>query len=349
MEKSEFGKKIILWYNKNKRDLPWRKTNDIYKIWLSEIILQQTRVVQGLPYYHEFLRNFPTLKKLSEANEQVILRLWQGLGYYSRARNLHNCAKILQTKYNGKFPKSYNELKKLPGIGDYTAAAIASFAYKEPVALVDGNVYRVLSRVFGIKEDIRQQKTQKAFKKLAQSLIDPDHPDLFNQAMMEMGAIQCLPREPRCHNCIFNNECYAFINKEQEALPVKSKKVKSRNRYFHYFVVFNDSQIFMKRREKKDIWQGMYDFFLIEEKEMLGLNEITHPFQDYDILSESEVYKHVLTHQNIFARFFVVKGDQNISGVLNNGNGDLRSYSHDQIQQLPKPNLIANFLNDGII
>ncbi len=235
MESRIFANKIIGWYLDNKRDLPWRNTKDPYRIWLSEIILQQTRVAQGLPYYQAFTEKFPTVWDLSKADERVVLRTWQGLGYYSRARNLHKCAKIICDNYRGQFPNNYKDLLALPGVGPYTAAAIASFAFGEIKAVVDGNVYRVLSRFFGVHDDIATGPGQKKFAELAQSLISQEKPELYNQGNMEYGAIQCTPKSPNCHGCVLEDSCVAYHQHLQHQLPVKSKKVKVRERYFYYF------------------------------------------------------------------------------------------------------------------
>src|SRR6185369_7763226 len=222
MRKDFFSSMIIDWYHANHRNLPWRATIDPYKIWLSEVMLQQTRVAQGLPYYERFVCSFPTVFDLAMATEQNVLRLWQGLGYYSRARNLHRCAKEVVEKFNGHFPNSFNELSKLPGIGDYTAAAIASIAFRQPVAVVDGNVYRVLARVFGIEKDITSGEGKKHFFSFANELINKERPDLFNQAVMEFGALHCVPKKPKCGECIFSKSCEANQRNLQAVLPIKS-------------------------------------------------------------------------------------------------------------------------------
>ena len=226
MDREIFVNQLIRWYSHQKRDLPWRRTNNPYKIWLSEIILQQTRVNQGMPYYLNFVDKYPTVNDLAAAQEQEVLRLWQGLGYYSRARNLHSCAKMVVGEYDGQFPNKFEELLKLKGIGRYTAAAIASMAFNQVNAVVDGNVYRVLSRVFGLYDDIAETKSAKVFEKLANELIPKDQPGEFNQAIMDFGAIQCTPKSPACAICPLSDSCYAFNKGETEQLPVKTKKVK---------------------------------------------------------------------------------------------------------------------------
>lgn len=233
---TDFHRLIVEWYRLNKRDLPWRETQNAYFIWLSEIILQQTRVLQGMNYYLKFISHYPTVHDLANASEQDVLNDWQGLGYYSRARNLHFTAKLISTEMKGVFPSSFNEIKKLKGIGDYTAAAISSFAYNLPQAVVDGNVYRVLSRVFEVHLPIDSTQGKKFFADLAQELISLKEPAIHNQAIMELGAMQCLPVNPICHSCPLNSICLAFSNRTYKELPIKLKKVKVRNRYFHFLI-----------------------------------------------------------------------------------------------------------------
>jgi A/G-specific adenine glycosylase len=338
-----FSKKIIQWYEENKRSLPWRATTDPYKIWLSEIILQQTRVVQGLPYYERFVKTFPTVFSLAKAPQQEVLRLWQGLGYYSRARNLHTCAKMVVEDFGGKFPNSYQELKKLKGIGPYTAAAIASIAFKESVAVVDGNVFRVLARIFGIEIDIASNEGKIFFSAKANELIPQDQPDLFNQAMMEFGALHCLPQNPKCDTCVFAKTCVANQHDLQKVLPIKSKKLKVRNRYFYYFVIRHQNKILMKKREGKDIWQGLYDFYLIETKR----NSKTEALIKEDILlkgstkiSESKIHKHILSHQKLMVRLV----EMELPSTKIPTSLGLKWFTEKQVVALPKPILVAKYL-----
>lgn len=356
MVKGNFSKKIINWYLEGHRDLPWRKTKDPYRIWLSEVMLQQTRVAQGLPYYKRFIKNFPTVNALAKAPSQKVLREWQGLGYYSRARNLHACAKDVVSHHMGKFPSSYEELLKLPGVGNYTAAAIASIAFNKPVAVVDGNVFRVLSRVFGIHEEITSTG-KKIFEKKANELLDEKQPGLFNQAVMEFGALHCTPRSPNCEDCIFSSCCFARKTETQQLLPVKTRKSKPRNRYFTYFVITHNNKIALKKRGAGDIWNSLYDFYLTEQKRNLSIEKTikNDPWLN-EISKESEVgsdvyrSKHVLTHQNIHARFVKLdlplkfKNDE----VLKRSK--LKFYTPRQIRLLPKPVLISRFLTQkGIL
>jgi len=348
--------KIINWYDKNGRDLPWRHTRDPYKIWLSEIILQQTRVNQGLPYYYEFVENYPKVENLAAATEQEVLRSWQGLGYYSRARNLHACAKILVKKYNGEFPKTFKNILKLPGIGRYTAAAIASFAFKEPVPAIDGNVFRVLSRLYGIDKDILAARSRKEFEEVANDLIPLQEPDKFNQAMMEFGAMQCTPKSPDCTQCPVAVECYARETGRQADFPVKIKKVKVRKRFFHYFVFRYKEKIWLSQRSKGDIWQGLFDFWLSAEnrdREIADsdINSLLTDLKIQDTVGEIDVsseYKHVLTHQVILAQFILVDlTDKSSLEKLIKSNGG-QFYSVEEIKDLPKPVLVSRYLNDAI-
>ncbi|GCC51087.1 A/G-specific adenine glycosylase [Chryseotalea sanaruensis] len=330
-----FASELISWYSENKRELPWRRNPKPYNVWLSEIILQQTRVNQGLPYYYRFIEHFSTVKDLAAASEQEVLRLWQGLGYYSRARNLHKCAKQVCEFHKGVFPQNFEALKKLPGIGDYTAAAIASICYKEPVAVVDGNVYRVMARVFGIDTPINSPKAKPEFFDLGNKLIDTQRPDEYNQGIMEFGALHCTPRNPKCDVCPLSKLCIAKQKGLQGVLPVKEKKLKVRKRYFYYLVRRNAQSLAMKKREEKDIWQGLYDFELVESTDPLDGATLAKRVGVKKILW-SEEYKHILTHQIIFARF----------AVLESKNKDHNYFSYKKIAALPKPVLISKFLSD---
>ena len=348
--RSSFSKKIISWYTENKRSLPWRNTKDPYKIWLSEIILQQTRVAQGLPYYLKFVEHYPTVFSLAKAKEQEVLRLWQGLGYYTRARNLHRCAQEVVEKFQGKFPDNFRDLQKLRGIGSYTAAAIASISFREPVAVVDGNVFRVLSRIFGIDKNISDPKTKDYFFKLGNELISKEQPDEFNQAIMEFGAMHCLPKNPVCETCIFKKQCIAYAQDIQGELPVKSKKQKIRKRYFYYFIIRKGKKILMRRRGEKDIWQGLFDFYLIESTKAHSIEKLmagTKMFNDADIKEVSKIYKHILSHQQLLARFISVNVAVLPLEILKNG---CKYYTISEIKKLPKPVLILNYLTDeGIL
>ena len=345
MDKNRFASLLLDWYEENKRDLPWRKTKDPYKIWLSEIMLQQTRVNQGLPYYKIFLMNFPTVKNLASTPEKTVLRLWQGLGYYSRARNLHRCAKIISSRFNGKFPDTYEALLTLPGIGEYTAAAISSMALSRKQAVVDGNVFRVLARIHGIDLDIGSAVGKKYFFELANSIIPEQKPGLYNQAMMEFGALHCTPRNPNCEECIFKNSCAAYSTKSQSLFPVKAKPAKRKRRYFNYLVIRHQKKVWLQERKEKDIWKGLSEFYLLETKRQLQDAEIIIRFKEKvkfdikDITTKSIRSKQILTHQEIIAKFFEMKTR---NGTLNLENG--RFYSAAAVEGIAKSALITKYL-----
>ena len=350
IDKNTFTSLLVGWYKKNQRILPWRATSDQYKIWLSEIILQQTRVIQGLPYYQKFVQKYPTVYDLAKAKEQEILRLWQGLGYYSRASHLYACAKTIVDAYHGQFPASYKDLLQLKGIGPYTAAAIASIAFKVQLPVVDGNVYRVLARVFGIADDVASAHGIKTFHEFAKTLAPPKQPDLYNQAIMEFGAMHCTPRNPKCSTCIFQDRCAAFCLGKQHSLPVKNKILKIKQRYFYYFVLQLGDKFYMKQRDGHDIWQGLYDFYLIEHSQPMqqledGLLNLMKNYQ-LNIKKYPKSYQHVLTHQRLSSEFFHVKINQHFSNEASGLLKKMRLYPFtiQAIQQLPKPILIHNFL-----
>jgi A/G-specific adenine glycosylase len=348
MDSRYFSDKVVEWYFRHKRDLPWRDTKDPYRVWLSEIILQQTRVKQGLPYYLDFIKMFPTVRDLASAPEQQVLRLWQGLGYYTRARNLHKCAKVIVSSFDGQFPKSYKKLLELPGIGDYTAAAIASFSFKEPVAVVDGNVFRVLSRVFGIKAEINSPAGKKIFASLAAGLLNKEMPDSHNQALMEFGALNCIPKNPPCSICHLRPHCYAAQEGLQSILPMKLKSKPVRSRYLYYVVVRQKKSLLMRKRTDRDIWHGLYDFFSIERPKPISRDSLLEAIRQafgkqvpLDEVSISADYKHILTHQVIHARFVLISGKLDFSKDKN-----LKFYTFERINDLPKPVLITRFLSD---
>ncbi|NGM63194.1 A/G-specific adenine glycosylase [Sphingobacterium sp. SGG-5] len=305
-----FAETLVSWYRQYGRNLPWRETVDPYIIWLSEVILQQTRVDQGLPYYHRFVERFPTVEDFASAEEEEVLRLWQGLGYYSRARNMHKAAKEVISRFGGIFPAQYDELITLPGVGDYTAAAIASFSSNEHRAVLDGNVFRVLSRIFGIDTPINSTEGKKVFKELADELLPVGNPGEYNHAIMDFGAIHCKPKAPLCATCVFRLECRAFLEEKVHALPVKLKGRASRNRYFHYFIVEADNHILLSKRGEGDVWTNLYEFPMIETSEDYPIGDIAHHadyqryFGDAAIEPVGGVIKHILSHQNIFARFY---------------------------------------------
>ncbi len=311
----EFSKILRDWYRKNGRKLPWRSTKDPFKIWLSEIILQQTRVNQGLPYYWNFINSFPQLQDLANAPLDRILKHWQGLGYYSRARNMHLAARDVLVEHHGIFPASYEALRKLKGIGDYTAAAIASFAFDLPYPVVDGNVYRFLSRLTGEAIPIDSPKGKKHFTALAAELLDPAHAAEHNQAIMEIGATLCKPQSPLCEECPFCFSCHAYINNATGTLPVKTKKQKTRKRFFHYFFMTNSTETCIIQRNAKDIWHGLFEFPMIEtETEDIDIHNIRFPFGleklEKSIQGAPVRMRHLLTHQELIAYFWRI----NVSG-----------------------------------
>lgn len=310
----EFYKILELWYLKNKRDLPWRKSANPYFVWLSEIILQQTRIQQGLEYYHKFTNNYPTVQDLANATEDEVLKDWQGLGYYSRARNLHFSAKYISDELKGVFPTTYKDLLKLKGVGDYTASAVASICYNEKAAVVDGNVYRVLSRYFNIDLPINSPKGIKYFKNLAQELIKNATPRDYNQALMDFGSMVCKPKNPNCDQCPLNDGCLALAKKEIENLPVKEKKIKVKNRYLN-FLVFNihHSQTVLEKRTGKGIWQNLFQFplyessFVVQEKEIRGLENLKGIEVKAITLFNDKPILHKLTHQNLYIQFWEIE------------------------------------------
>lgn len=311
----EFARELIGWYLKNGRELPWRMTKDPYKIWVSEIILQQTRVVQGMDYYKRFIERFPDVTTLAEASEDEVLKLWQGLGYYSRARNMREAAKSVVEKFGGVFPKEYTDVRALKGVGDYTAAAICSFAYDLPYPAVDGNAYRVLSRVFQVDDCIDTPLGKRAFTELSMEVMDPERPALYNQAMMDLGATICLPAAPNCEMCPLKEGCALSGSPEALEYPKKGKKIVSRDRYFVYLAVEDGEYTYLRRREGKDIWQGLYEYPMVELPRPLAemgvgdwMAPLAEDFSDLRLIGQPVVKKHILTHQNIHAAFFRAEG-----------------------------------------
>ena len=312
-----FSDLVIRWYLSHKRELPWREISDPYKIWVSEIILQQTRIAQGLNYYLRFIERFPDIASLASASENEVLLQWQGLGYYSRARNMHTAAKEMMTLHQGAFPTDYEGIRSLKGIGDYTAAAIASFAYNLPHAVLDGNVFRVLSRYFEIETPIDSTQGKKQFSELVNELLDKKKPALFNQGLMDLGATVCLPSSPKCDECPLQDSCLSLAHNSQTSYPVKGKKLIQRNRYFIYLVIVDpDNNYFLHRRDGKDIWQGLYEFPLVElsdpfcgpNQQMLIEKTLSDEFSNITILNVKPSIKHVLSHQNIHAQFVEATG-----------------------------------------
>lgn len=345
-----FSRLLLEWYGHHKRQLPWRESTDAYSVWLSEVILQQTRVAQGLPYYQKFISAFPTVEDLARAKQQDVLSLWQGLGYYSRARNLHECARAVVSKHGGKFPATYEGLLKLKGIGAYTAAAIASISFNQRVPVIDGNVYRVVSRVFGVTDDISLAKSRRVFERQLLQVMPQENPGDFNQAIMEFGALQCVPANPACHDCPFSSTCFAFKHGETGKLPVKSSRLRIRHRFFHYFVFQHSDTLLFKERSGKDIWQGLYDFFSVEADAQLSEEDLLQAAGRllegacWELAGSSGVYKHVLTHQRIFALFLSIKVEEKTAFDRLARTLNLKQVEPEELERLPKPILITNFL-----
>ena len=341
------AKPILQWYLENKRDLPWRNTKDPYKIWLSEIILQQTQVNQGMPYYLAFVKNYPTVNHLASASEEEVLKLWQGLGYYSRARNLHATAQYIASQEKGIFPKNYKGLLNLKGVGDYTASAIASICYNQNHAVVDGNVYRVLSRVYGITAPINSSKGIKMFKELANEQLDRTDPGTYNQAVMEFGARHCKPKNPICNPCVFSDHCTAYNTQSIEKLPVKTKTAKPKKRYFNFMVILSKTgETILTKRPSKGIWANLYQFPLLETQNQRSESELKVSLLNSEVLKPLEVLSissynetpmvHKLSHQHLYARFWVIRAKTLPQ----------KSISISEINQYPVPRLIEKFINE---
>lgn len=343
---------LLKWYKTAQRDLPWRQTKDPYRIWISEIILQQTRVSQGLPYYLKFIRRFPTVKRLAAAGEDEVLRLWQGLGYYTRARNLHLCAQTIANDLKGKFPSDYSGLLNLPGIGKYTAAAISSIAFNERMAVLDGNVFRVIARLYGINENIAETRNRKIFEEKANELVPVSAPGDFNQAMMELGAMVCLPGDPDCPICPLKKYCVAYSANLQNRLPVNRKKQILKIRIFNYYIIHYKNRIIMKKRSANDIWKGLYEFLLVENTGKAGLNvqtgiTVKHLIKTGKSVKKSTIYKSVLSHQVIKAKFIhlQINDKDSLKNILSEPGIGL--FTLKKAESLPKPVLIDNYLKEG--
>ncbi|WP_099370721.1 A/G-specific adenine glycosylase [Sphingobacterium sp. 1.A.5] len=341
-----FSERILAWYSTHKRALPWRETKNPYVIWLSEIILQQTRVEQGMPYFLRFVENYPNVTKFANADEADILRLWQGLGYYSRARNMHKASKQVIDLHKGVFPVDYHDLLKLPGVGEYTAAAISSFANNQPYAVLDGNVFRVLARYFGIHEPINSTAGKKIFANLAAEMLDLNHPAEYNQAIMDFGSMQCKPKNPNCEECILRLDCVAYQDNLVDQLPQKIKAKKSRDRFFHYFIIQKEDSVLMSQRTEGDVWANLFEFPMIETTtdlnvaELVQMKEYQEAFGNIQPIQIKGQIKHILSHQNIFAKFY----------TLNIDNMELGKKSHwnycllENLDKLAKHKLISSFV-----
>jgi len=340
---------LISWYLQKKRNLPWRNTGNPYHIWISEIILQQTRVAQGLGYYERFIASFPDIKSLANAQPEEVLKVWQGLGYYSRARNLHAGAKYVLQQLNGVIPSNYEELLKIKGVGEYTAAAIGSFAFNIPLPVVDGNVNRVLARFFGIHDPINSTSGIKQIRIIAEKILDVENPGIHNQAIMEFGALQCTIRSPDCVSCPLQKNCFAFIHDEVSILPNKIRNQKIRNRYFNYLVITFGDAVYIKQRQRKDIWEGLYDFPLIETEKLTQKEELTQHKDwflifgkhTYEIAHISSEFKHQLSHQTIHATFYFIR----INNKLNTSLKNEEIIKWKDFFQYPVSKLIDNYIS----
>lgn len=321
--KQPFTRKLMLWNRRwNNRSMPWKGETDPYKIWLSEIILQQTRVEQGLKYYQAFITEFRTIEDLARAPDEKVYKLWEGLGYYSRCKNLLHTARDIQENYSGVFPVSYNQIRRLKGIGPYTAAAISSFAFNQPYAVVDGNVQRVLSRYFGISTPIDTGQGKAFYQSLADELLDVKNPGEYNQAIMDFGAIICKPQNPLCHECNQRHECVAFKNGHVNKLPVKGKALSKKNRWLYYFLIEVNNRIYIRKRIENDIWQNLHEFVLFDSPKPVKDTVIHQSFLKklfkkdlYKIRHISGLYKQQLTHQNIFGQFILVMAEKEIPSL----------------------------------
>jgi A/G-specific adenine glycosylase len=344
----DFKSILVSWYLENRRDLPWRHTKNPYYIWVSEVILQQTRVAQGLSYYQQFIKSFPTITALAAAHEDSVLKVWQGLGYYTRARNLHKAAKLIVNQHDGNIPEEYNELIKIKGIGAYSAGAIASFAFKKAVPAIDGNVYRIIARIFGVFSLPTSAQGKREFFQIVTDLMDKKSPDTFNQALLDFGALQCVPKSPKCGDCPFQQYCYAYRNNMIDSLPVKGKKLVPRHRYFTYLLIRYGYYTFIYKRQSKDIWHSLYEFPLIEtDKEVepieLHKNDQWNEWfgcEKVTINYISDEFKHLLSHQTLHTRFVIVK----IDSIPQKLTSECTMVPTTEIDNYSTPKLIDNFL-----
>lgn len=341
------SKKLGKWYDNNKRILPWRERLNPYHIWLSEIILQQTRVNQGTSYYLKFIKKFPDIARLAAASVEEVLILWQGLGYYTRARNLHKAARVIVSEYSGHFPEEYDSIRKLPGIGNYTAAAIASLAFNLPYPAIDGNVFRVLSRYFGIYTPINSAKAKTDFLDAAKEILDIKNPGKHNQAMIELGALICLPRNPECLECPISETCFAFQKNKVNELPVKVKSPNTIDRYFYYLIIRIKGKIYIRQRKQNDIWALLYEFPMIEMKHKTELSILVKRKKWKIIFANSEPnvkrispeYVHKLSHQTLHAWFIEIETD--VPLIL-----QAVPVAESELENYPLPRLIDRYLKD---
>lgn len=343
------GKKLIKWYKRAKRDLPWRNTKDPYLIWISEIILQQTRVDQGLPYYQKFINRFENVNELAKADEKEVLNYWQGLGYYSRARNLHTSAKQIVVHFDGNFPTTYKEILKLKGVGPYTAAAISSIAFSEPYPVIDGNVSRVVSRLFGICDAVNSTIGLKVINEKLNTFFVLEEPGNFNQAIMELGALVCKPIAPNCNNCVLSENCFAFNQDQIEIFPIKNKLKAPKKLHLYYFVLKDRDLIYLNKRKSDNIWKNMYDFPGFESDKKRNTCEVITDFtKKYELkniqpefLKVKGPVKHQLTHRSIRAFFTEINVD---GGFKANEYPELTPVKITDLTNYPLPKLIENYL-----
>ena len=348
---SYFQSQLLEWYLQSHRPLPWKGVKDPYVIWLSEIILQQTRVEQGMPYFLRFVERYPNVQNLANAPEDEVMKLWEGLGYYSRARNMHAAAQYITNELGGQFPDTYKGILALKGVGPYTAAAISSFAFNLPYAVLDGNVFRVLARFFGIGLPIDSSSGKKLFNSLAQHLLDQKNPARYNQAIMDFGATHCTPKKPLCADCSLNKKCKAFIQNRVDELPLKSKKIKRRTRFFTYLIINEGTEVWIRKRTEKDIWKNLYEFPLIETEDNslhfsekikgFGFSSLI-PAGSFELEKTSPSYQQQLTHQKIVANFVEIRPNNSL---------DLNSFGIKKVERknLSKfafPKLIDCYLKD---
>ncbi|MGM0375786.1 MAG: A/G-specific adenine glycosylase [Bacteroidota bacterium] len=350
---TQFAQLIKKWYHQNGRILPWRETRDPYKIWVSEIILQQTRIEQGIKYYNNFLKAFPDVFALANASETEVMQLWQGLGYYSRARNMHEAAKTIVNEQDGFFPQTYKKIRTLKGIGPYTASAISSFAFNLPYAVVDGNVSRILSRYFAIETPIDSNQGKKQFQALAEQLLNRDDPATHNQAIMDLGALICKPGIPLCHKCPVAQLCQARKNENPNSFPVKSKRKTRKKRFLNFLIIHHKERILIEKRTGDDIWKGLYQFPLIETHEKTDLASMEGKIRSITgkHMKATKIYekKHILTHQELHAVFFKVKWPDDLPPPEVKETDNAAFYSVAEINQLPFPQLIRENLEELIL
>ncbi|HMG83718.1 MAG TPA: A/G-specific adenine glycosylase [Ferruginibacter sp.] len=344
-----FAKKLLAWNGSNNdREMPWKGEKDPYKIWLSEIILQQTRVEQGLAYYNRFITQFPTVQKLAKAPETIVFKLWEGLGYYTRCKNLIASAKYIAGELKGKFPVDYEGILSLKGVGPYTAAAISSFAFNLPHAVVDGNVFRVLSRFYGIATPIDSTAGKKEFTQLANELLDKKLPGIYNQALMDFGATVCKPQQPLCGTCPLQTSCSAYLQEITNELPIKEKSIIKKTRWFYYLIIEYNNAVLVHKRGAKDIWENLYEFVLIENDKILPLENIKKlpavkkifGKTSFEVMQISKPYRQLLTHQTIHGQFIKIKvaAPLPIAGY--------EAVSQKRLDKLPFPKFITGYLKD---